>query len=96
LNILNDAAVTTVTGGTMNSFVVQLYEDVKINHLYCVHHNSTLTAKIDRGDKYFGLDAADDNPWKLIQKFKATVGHYRSSTQAAQKLAEKLKAAGKI
>jgi hypothetical protein len=44
---------------------------------------------------YFGFDAAN-NPYKFIQRCKANVGPYKSSIQATQKLAEKLKAVGTI
>jgi hypothetical protein len=94
LQHLHVAAITTDTEGKMNSFGVQLHEDLNIDHLYCVDHNIQLTAKLACDDKYFGFDA-DNNPCKLIQKCKTLVSHYRSSTQAAQKLAEKLKTAGK-
>jgi hypothetical protein len=72
---------------------VQLHEDFDIEHLCCIDPTTQLTAKLACDDKNFGLDA-DGNPCKHIQKCKAIVGHYRSSTQAAQKRTEKLRAAG--
>jgi hypothetical protein len=72
----------------MNSFGVQLHQDFKIEHLYCVDHNIQLTAKLACDDKNFGFDAAD-NPYKMIHNCKAIVIHYRLSTQAAQKFTGK-------
>jgi hypothetical protein len=93
LEHLHVEVMTTDTEGKMNAFGVQLYEGFKIEHLYCVDHTIQLTAKLACDDKNFGLDA-EGNTCKLIQKCKAIVGHYRSSTQAAQTLKEKLRTAG--
>jgi hypothetical protein len=74
---LHEGAMAICTEGQMNSFRVQLHEDVNIDHLYCADHNIQMTAKFDWDDKYFGFDSAG-NPCKLIQKFKAVIDHYSS------------------
>jgi hypothetical protein len=42
----------------MNSFGVQLIEDLNIDHLYCADHNIQLTAKLACDHKHFGFDEA--------------------------------------
>jgi hypothetical protein len=51
----------------MDSFGLQLNEDLNIDYLYCVDHNIQMTATLACDDKWFGFDAAE-NLCKLIQK----------------------------
>jgi hypothetical protein len=71
------AAITAHTAANMSSFGVQLYEDLNIDHLYCLKHDIQLTAQLKLDDKQYIFDVSDSH-CKLTQNFKAIVGPYRS------------------
>jgi hypothetical protein len=48
------AAMTTDTKGKTNSFVVQLCDDLNIDHPHCVDHRIQLAAKLAYDDMNFG------------------------------------------
>jgi len=88
------AAMTTDIESKMNSFGIKLGRDLGIWHVYCSCHLLQLTAKLACDDSNYGL-YEDGSVCQVISKCRAIVHHFRSSTQAAAKLASKLSLDGR-